>query len=76
MAREILEGKGVIAKRVDDRDELMAIRNGELPFDALVEWAEAQDAELQPIYEKSPLPYSANRVKLDALCRELVEEAL
>ena len=75
MAREILvEGK-VLVKR-PDRGELMAVRNGEWSYDRLIEWAEAQDADLESLMATSPLPKYADRKALDRLCIAIVERSL
>lgn len=72
MAREILEGRGVIVKR-PDAEELRAIRfEGAWSFDQLISWAEAQDAELEAIKETSPLPKVPDRKTLDELCQKLI----
>ena len=72
MCREILESGKVIVKR-PDRDELLAIRGGAWTYDALVSWADAQEADMQTLYEKSPLQHAPDVKRLDALCIELVE---
>lgn len=75
MCREILETGEVVVKR-PDREDILAIRRGAWSYEQLIEWAEAQDKELDAFYKSSPLPKSPDRGKLDALCIELVEEAL
>lgn len=73
MAREILTGQGVIVKR-PDAEELKAIRfEGAWPFDKLVEWAGAQDAELEALKASSPLPKEPNRKKLAEVCVGILE---
>jgi len=76
-AKEILETGKVIVKR-PDAAELLAIRNGAWSYEKLIEWAEQQDKELGEFYEsgKSPLPKKPDHVKLDALCRQMVEESM
>ena len=76
-AKEILETGKVLVKR-PDAAELLAIRNGAWSYEQLIEWAEQQDKELGEFYEssKSPLPKKPDHVKLDALCRHIVEESL
>lgn len=82
MGREILTTGKVHVWRgpggPDDAQELLAIRNGAWSYDALVEWAEAEDQALNELYRKGPLavPKAPDREALDALCVELVEEAL
>ena len=75
MCEEILSGKGVLVKR-PDAQELLAIRNGALPYDDLLQWAKDAEARLKVLDETSLLPKSPNRVKLDKLCVRLVECAL
>jgi predicted nucleotidyltransferase len=73
MAREILEGKGVIVRR-PDAQELKDIRfKGIWSYESLTTWARAQDAELTELMQKSPLPKQPDRVALDNLCQKLVE---
>ena len=76
MCREILT-TGVVQVKRPDREELLAIRNGAWTYDQLVEWAKGEDEALTALAKTSKvLPYGPNRVKLDALCRELVEAQL
>ncbi len=75
MCKEILTDGSVLVKR-PDAEELLAIRNGAWSYDELVGWAEAQDAAMAPLYDASPLPHAPDRHKLDALCCDMVGEAL
>ena len=75
MCREILTQGKVIVKR-PDREELLAIRNGAWGYDTLIEWAEAQDTEMETLAEKSALPHGPDRPYLDSLCKAWVEEFL
>ena len=75
MCREILTTGQVIVKR-PDREELLAIRNGTWTYDALIEWAEKQDGEMNGLVEESSLPKSPDRAYLDILCRTIVEGML
>lgn len=75
MCREILcEGKVYV--RRPDAEELLDIRRGAWTYDQLIEWADKQDAEMQALYESSPLPYKPRAQEIDELCQELVEESL
>jgi hypothetical protein len=76
-AKEILETGRVIVKR-PDAAELLAIRNGAWTYDRLIEWADRQDKGLEEFYRsnKSPLPKKPDHVRIDALCQQMVEEAL
>lgn len=75
MCREILEGKGVLVKR-PDAEELLAIRNGAWTYEALVEWAEAEDKALDIVAKSSPLPRTPPRELLDLMCRSLIQRRL
>jgi len=76
MCREILTTGKVVVKR-PDREELLAIRNGAWSYDRLVEWAEAEDVELEQLYKTSKaLPQTPDRKYLDKLCISLVEKSL
>lgn len=76
MAREILEGKGVIVRR-PDAEELKAIRfHGAWSYDQLVEWAKRQDQELTELMKTSPLRKQPDRVAVDVMCQFLVERFL
>lgn len=59
-----------------DAEELLAIRAGAWRYDDLVAWARAQDAVLDELSARSPLPPAPDRVALHELCVDLVEEAL
>lgn len=77
MCREILVDGEVNVWR-SDHAELLAIRNGAWTYDQIVEWAEKEDAELDVLYRsgKYVVPKEPDRNAIDALCVELVEEAL
>ena len=74
MCREILATGQVLVKR-PDREELIAIRNGAWKYEDLIAWAQKQDEELSELYKTSPLPDAPDRVFLDNLCCEIVEES-
>lgn len=84
MGREILETGKVHVWRgpgpgsPDDAAEIRAIRAGAWDYDALVGWAEQQEAELDVLYKERRyvVPKVPDRAALDALCLELVDEAL
>lgn len=52
----------------DDREELMKIRNGEVEYDELIDWATEQKAYIDKLYENSDLP--------EELSVEVIEELL
>lgn len=76
MCREILvEGK-VVVKR-PDREELLAIRNGALPYEEMVEWADKQEAELASVCQTSTLlPKVPQESTIDALCEDSIRTFL
>lgn len=75
MCREILT-TGQVHVRRPDAEELLAIRAGAWDYYKLVEWAESEDKSLTELMSTSPLPYTHDRKKIDALCIELVEASL
>ncbi len=76
MCREILTTGKVIVKR-PDREELLAIRNGEWSYDRMVDWADAEDKELDKLYKTSTaLPNVPDRKYLDNLHISLIEKSL
>lgn len=70
---EILETGKVNVFR-PDREELLAIRNGAWSYDKIVEYAEECEAKIKVLYETTKLPKNPNRVTLDKLCCEIIEE--
>jgi len=75
MGREILEGKGVLVRR-PDAQELLAIRGGAWTYEYLCEWAQKSLNELEYIDRTSILPSTPNRIQLDKLCTDLVQELI
>lgn len=76
MCREILETGKVNVKRVDDREELLGIRNGAMSYDDIIEWAEKQEKELDELYETSTLQRSSDKEEINQLCMKLIEMKL
>lgn len=74
MCREILTEGKVLVRR-PDAEELLRIRAGEWDYHKLVEWAEAQDKDLEALSKTSKLPNAPDRKKLDQLCIEMVESS-
>lgn len=73
MAREILTTGEVIVKR-PDAAELIAIRNGEWPYEDLIKWAASEDAALVELEARSPLPREPNRKGLNVFCDALIAQ--
>jgi hypothetical protein len=61
-----------------DAEELRAIRAGAWTYDAVVEWAEQKEAELDAIWRAGTfvVPRAPDRDAIDALCVELARTAL
>lgn len=57
MTKEIGRGEGIQVRRAD-REELLAIRRGEVDLETLIETAEAEIKEMDIIFEDSDLPKS------------------
>jgi hypothetical protein len=72
MAKEILQGKGVIVKR-PDRDVLLSIRAGNWTYDQVIAIANSLEKECDEIYNVSTLPREPDRVFLNNLCISIVE---
>lgn len=75
MAVEIAQTAFVKVKR-DDREELLAIRNGSMSYDDLVAYAEKLSGDVQRAAEHSSLADAPDEQALDALCGSIVEEVL
>jgi predicted nucleotidyltransferase len=73
--REILTTGQVIVKR-PDHEELLAIREGAWSYEQLMQWSEHEEQALEAVATQSPLPAAPDLAKLDALCMDLVEEAI
>lgn len=76
MAVEILETGELKVRRDDDRDELLAIRDGALRYHALLEIASDTRARITAAKERSPLPDAPDEDALDALADELIADVL
>lgn len=76
MCREIVETGKVIVKRVDDREELLAIKNhGHWTYEQTIEWADAQEKEIAKLAQTSIIiPKAPNMEFLDNLCMEFIQE--
>ena len=72
MCKEIMTDGSVNVKR-QDRDELLAIRNGERSYDSVVEEANRLDQENVDLHKISTLPEKANRIQLDKFVVETIQ---
>jgi hypothetical protein len=66
MCIEILSGHGVKVFR-PNRDELLAIRQGNRTYQELVDWAEEKYALIQELYKTSTLPNKIEREFMDSI---------
>ncbi len=76
MGDEILSTGKIIVKRTEDREELLSIKNGAWSYEQLMEYAQKMQIRLEELYKTSTLQKSPDIKKIDALCIDLVEEAL
>lgn len=72
MGKEILEQGLVLVKR-PDAEELVAIRNGAWTYDQVVTYAENMEQIMEASQKTSPLPREPDRVGIDKLCQEVIE---
>jgi uncharacterized protein len=76
LGKEILLTGKVQIERVDDRDELLSIKNCQWKYEELVEYYNRIEKEMEEAYFKSPLPPQPDIQFLDNLCIELVQRSL
>jgi predicted nucleotidyltransferase len=76
MCKEILETGKVNVKRTEDRDHLMLVREGGVPYDYLIEHAERLEAQCAALYETSTLPREPDRAALDRLVVNMTQDYL
>ncbi len=72
---ELLMKKTLTFPRLD-ADLLLGIKNGCWSYEKLMEEIGDIDARFDQLYNESPLPKNPNRVRVDQLCIEIVEEHL
>ncbi|MEC7524951.1 MAG: nucleotidyltransferase domain-containing protein [Myxococcota bacterium] len=75
MAIEILE-TGEVKVRRDDRAELLAVRDGALTYDGLIEEAERLKARIREAKRRSSLPDAPDADALDDLAVRLIQRTL
>lgn len=76
VGKEVLETGKLRVKRLDDREELMEIKNCQWSYEKLIAYADKIEDEVKAAYFKSPLPLKPDINKLDQLCIQLVERSL
>ncbi len=54
MNREMAEGKGCVVRR-PNRDELLAIRNGEKNLQEIIDWSDREEKQIKELYAASTL---------------------
>ena len=73
MAEEIgLEGQ--LKVRRDDRDDLLAIKNGDFSYEELLKKAEDKMLKLDAVYKKTDLPYTPDKAKIESFLIQLRKE--
>ena len=78
LIRLVTEGEellttGFITFPRPDAHFLLEIKNGKYKYEELKDLLENYDKKFEDFYEKSPLPHSADRTKVDKLCIKLVK---
>lgn len=73
-AKEALLNKRIQVKRIEDREELLYIKNGNEKFEVLVEKAQKELKELDKAVEVSELPTKPNFHVIRELCLEITDE--
>ncbi|MBV9468173.1 MAG: nucleotidyltransferase domain-containing protein [Abitibacteriaceae bacterium] len=73
MGVEIMRGEGVQVKR-QDRNELLAIRNGVMTYEELVALAEEYERQLENLYETSDLPHGSDVDKINRLMVDIYHD--
>lgn len=74
MAKEMVEGKGVVVRR-PDAEELVGIREGSMTYDQVIDYVKIMAAAIEDLVSTSKLPKNANREQLDSLCETLVTQS-
>ena len=74
MGREVLTHGTLQVYRHEDREELLAIRNGQWSYDELLAFAEQEQQALKDLALRSPLPPKPDLEVLNELCVELQME--
>jgi predicted nucleotidyltransferase len=72
----LLTGKVNVDRTNIDAAELKEIRDGAWPYEQVEEYATRMDAELNSLYEQSPLQKSPQMEKIDAMCVNIIDRYL
>lgn len=75
MGQELLTTGKLTVLRPDAK-LLLEVRNGFWTYERLEAWATQMDEDIKLAAAKSPLPARPDRVGIDALCREIIEEVM
>lgn len=73
--QELLTSGNITFPRPDAKF-LLEIKNGLYSYDELSKYLESYDEKFNELYEKSPLPHSPDKVKIDELCIKIVKRFL
>lgn len=75
MGIEILEGKGVRVDRTGiDAEYLLHVRNGNVPWEEVLDASRKGMDRMQELYETSPLPYSPDKDLINAVRMDIIEK--
>ena len=75
MAIEVLQ-TGKLQVTRSDRDQLLAIRDGALSYDALMAECDALSDQINAAAKTSPLPNKPDEARLNALCVTIIKQTL
>ncbi|MHC5724168.1 MAG: nucleotidyltransferase, partial [Nostoc sp.] len=68
------QGEVIVDRRIaGDVEGLKAILKGEYSYEQVMKIAEDLVAEMEIVYEQSPLPHKPDLEQINELCMELVE---
>lgn len=76
LGKEVLLTGKLRVKRIEDRDELLAIKNCQWSYEAVIEYADKIEKEVKEAYFNSPLPIKPDIIYLNNLCIQLIEMSL
>jgi hypothetical protein len=71
----LLKGK-LRVKRIEDREELLSIKNCQWKYEDVISYADKIENEVKEAYFKSPLPLKPDVNYLNNLCMDLTERVL
>lgn len=70
----LLNGEPLVRLSGEDPKLVRDVRFGKLNYDEIMKWVEAEEQKFDEWYEKSTLPHSVDKIKIDKLYKEIVYE--